>query len=154
MELLLKEKIKGAINEIYNCEVSDELIQLQETRKDFKGDLTLVVFPLLRYSKNTPEQTGETIGAFLVKTFPAVSGYNVVKGFLNLVISTEWWMNYFREMEQMDDLLSPCLVPDPETILVEYSSPNTNKPLHLGHVRNNLLGYLFTKYFPHVATGL
>jgi arginyl-tRNA synthetase len=145
MELILKEKIKGAIRDIYNCEVSDELVQLQETRKDFKGDLTLVVFPLLRYSKNTPEQTGETIGAYLVKNFPAVSGYNVVKGFLNLVISDEWWMNFFMGMEQEENILSACHVAEPEVILVEYSSPNTNKPLHLGHVRNNLLGYSLYK---------
>jgi arginyl-tRNA synthetase len=141
MEQLLKEKIKETIKEIYNCEVGDEQIQLQETRKDFKGDLTLVVFPLLRYSKNTPEQTGETIGAHIVKTFPAVSGFNVVKGFLNLEISDEWWMDYFRNMELEKDLLSRCIVDNPEVILVEYSSPNTNKPLHLGHVRNNLLGF-------------
>jgi arginyl-tRNA synthetase len=114
---------------------------LQETRKDFKGDFTLVVFPLLRYSKNTPEKTGETIGSHIAENFPAVSGFNVVKGFLNLEISDEWWMEYFRQMTSESDLLLRCRVKSPEVILVEFSSPNTNKPLHLGHIRNNLLGF-------------
>src|SRR5664280_1418644 len=141
MEIVLKEKIKEAVKIIYNSEVKDDLIQIQETRKDFKGDFTLVVFPLLRYSKNTPEKTGETIGNHIAATFPAVSGFNVVKGFLNLEISAEWWMDYFRKMASESDLLLRCQVKSPEVILVEYSSPNTNKPLHLGHIRNNLLGF-------------
>ena len=98
MEIVLKEKIKEAVKIIYNSEVTDDLIQIQETRKDFKGDFTLVVFPLLRFSKNTPEKTGETIGNYLVENFPAVSGFNVIKGFLNLEISDTWWIEYFRKM--------------------------------------------------------
>ena len=141
MEIVLKEKIKEAVKIIYNSEVTDDLIQIQETRKDFKGDFTLVVFPLLRFSKNTPEKTGETIGNYLVKNFSAVSGFNVIKGFLNLVISDTWWIEYFGKIASEKDHLEDCQVSDPETILVEYSSPNTNKPLHLGHIRNNLLGY-------------
>jgi arginyl-tRNA synthetase len=141
MEIILKEKIKEAVKFVYNSEVTDELIQIQETRKDFRGDFTLVVFPLLRFSKNTPEKTGETIGNYLVDNFRAVSGYNVIKGFLNLEISDEWWVEFFRKMTSEKSHLENCQVSDPETILVEYSSPNTNKPLHLGHIRNNLLGY-------------
>jgi len=141
MENVLKDKIKEAVNVLYNTSVSDCLIQLQETRKDFRGDFTLVVFPLLRFSKNTPEQTGEKIGNYLVEKFPAVSGYNVIKGFLNLEISERWWIEYFYEMASGKDLFKNCKVSGPETILVEFSSPNTNKPLHLGHIRNNLLGY-------------
>jgi len=141
MEIILKEKIKEAVKFVYNSEVTDELIQIQETRKDFRGDFTLVVFPLLRFSKNTPEKTGETIGNYLVDNFRAVSGYNVIKGFLNLEISDEWWVKFFRKMTSEKSHLENCQVSDPETILVEYSSPNTNKPLHLGHIRNNLLGY-------------
>ena len=141
MEHILKEKIREALKVLYNCHVSDDLIQIQETRKDFKGDFTLVVFPLLRYSKNTPEKTGETIGRQIKDIFPAISGFNVVKGFLNLEISDDWWVDYFREMESEKDLLERCRVRSPEVILVEYSSPNTNKPLHLGHIRNNLLGF-------------
>jgi arginyl-tRNA synthetase len=141
MEIVLKEKIKEAVKIIYNSEVADDLIQIQETRKDFKGDFTLVVFPLLRFSKNTPEKTGETIGNYLVEKYPAVSGYNVIKGFLNLEISDGWWIEYFGKMASENSHLENCQVLNPEIILVEYSSPNTNKPLHLGHIRNNLLGY-------------
>ena len=141
MEIILKEKIKEAVKTIYNSEVKDDLIQIQETRKDFKGDFTLVVFPLLRFSKNTPEKTGETIGQYLKDNFTFVSGFNVVKGFLNLEISNGWWVEYFRKAASETSHLEECQVPDPQTILVEYSSPNTNKPLHLGHIRNNLLGF-------------
>jgi arginyl-tRNA synthetase len=140
MEIVLKEKIKEAVKIIYNSDVTDELIQIQETRKDFKGDFTLVVFPLLRFSKNTPEKTGETIGNYLVDRFPSVSGFNVIKGFLNLEISDNWWVAYFEKMVSEKSHLENCQVEVAETILVEYSSPNTNKPLHLGHIRNNLLG--------------
>jgi arginyl-tRNA synthetase len=141
MEIVLKEKIKEAVKSAYNSEVKDDLIQIQETRKDFKGDFTLVVFPLLRFSKNTPEKTGETIGQYLIDNFPSVSGFNVIKGFLNLEISDTWWVDYFRKLASEGNHLENCQVSDRETILVEYSSPNTNKPLHLGHIRNNLLGF-------------
>ena len=141
MEIVLKSKIKEAVKTLYNSEVADDLVQIQETRKDFKGDFTLVVFPLLRFSKNTPEKTGETIGNFLIDKFPAVARYNVIKGFLNLEISDMWWIEYFIRMSLEKNHLADCQVANPETILVEYSSPNTNKPLHLGHIRNNLLGY-------------
>lgn len=141
MEIILKEKIKEAIKTLYNNDVVNNLIQIQETRKDFNGDFTLVVFPLLRFSKNTPEKTGETIGDYLIKNFPAVSAFNVIKGFLNLEISDVWWVDYFGNLAGQKNYLDNCRVLNPETILVEYSSPNTNKPLHLGHIRNNLLGY-------------
>jgi len=141
MEIVLKEKIQEAVRFLYNCEVADDLIQIQETRKDFKGDFTLVVFPLLRFSKNTPENTGEMIGDYLNDKFQIVSGFNVIKGFLNLEISDAWWMDYFRIMASEKNHLDNCHVSQPETIMVEFSSPNTNKPLHLGHIRNNLLGY-------------
>ncbi|MDQ1296440.1 MAG: arginyl-tRNA synthetase, partial [Bacteroidota bacterium] len=120
-------------------------IQMQETRKDFKGDFTVIVFPLLRFSKNTPAKTGETIGKYIVETFPAISGFNVLNGFLNLEISDEWWMDFFRGIAADSDLLRKCKTTHPETILVEYSSPNTNKPLHLGHIRNNLLGFSLSR---------
>lgn len=141
MEIILKEKVKEAVKILYNSEVADDLIQIQETRKDFKGDFTLVVFPLLRFSKNTPEKTGETIGTYLKEKFPAIAGFNVIKGFLNLEIADAWWVEYFGKMASEQSHLEDCQVSNPETILVEYSSPNTNKPLHLGHIRNNLLGY-------------
>lgn len=141
MESVLKENIIAAVKSLYNSDVADSLIQIQETKKDFKGDFTLVVFPLLRFSKNTPEQTGNDIGAFLLKNFDIVSEYNVIKGFLNLVIADSRWVELFKDMSLSGDLRSGCKTEKPETILVEYSSPNTNKPLHLGHIRNNLLGF-------------
>jgi arginyl-tRNA synthetase len=141
MEIILKDKIKEAVRVLYNSEVTNNLVQLQETRKEFKGDFTLVVFPLLRFSKNTPEKTGESIGNYLLTYFPSVAGFNVIKGFLNLEISDRWWIEYFADMSAGKDLFSNCRVKNPDVILVEYSSPNTNKPLHLGHIRNNLLGY-------------
>lgn len=141
MEIILKEKIKEAVKNLFQNDVSDDLIQIQETRKDFTGDFTVVVFPLLRFSKNTPEKTAETIGNYLVEMFPVISGFNVIKGFLNLEISDKWWIEYFKGLVSEKSHLANCIVSNPETILVEYSSPNTNKPLHLGHIRNNLLGY-------------
>ncbi|HLN19683.1 MAG TPA: arginine--tRNA ligase [Bacteroidales bacterium] len=141
MEIILKDKVKEAVQKLYNSEIQDDLIQIQETRKDFKGDFTVVVFPLLRFSKNTPERTGETIGNYLLENFPAISGFNVIKGFLNLEISDTWWVDYFSKLAQKADYFEEAMVSHPETILVEYSSPNTNKPLHLGHIRNNLLGF-------------
>lgn len=141
MEIQLKKKIKEAVNFLYNCDVADNLIQIQETRKDFTGDFTLVVFPLLRFSKNTPENTGETIGNYIVDKFHSISGFNVIKGFLNFEISNSWWIDYFASMAAQESPLDKCKAVKPETVMVEYSSPNTNKPLHLGHIRNNLLGY-------------
>ena len=141
MEIILKNKIKDAIKELYSQDVDSNLIQIQETRKDFTGDLTIVVFPFLRYSKNTPEQTGEALGNYLKKNFDAISDYNVIKGFLNLIISQEWWIEYFRKFSLNENFGTRDLGSESKTILVEYSSPNTNKPLHLGHIRNNLLGF-------------
>jgi len=141
MEIILKDKIIEAVEVLYNNKVPGNLIQLQETRKEFSGDFTLVVFPLLRFSKNTPEKTGENIGNYLLESFPLVSGFNVIKGFLNLEISDRWWIEYFADLSSGKNLFANCLTKNPEVILVEYSSPNTNKPLHLGHIRNNLLGY-------------
>jgi arginyl-tRNA synthetase len=141
MENILKENIIIAVKSLYNSDVNSALVQIQETKKDFKGDFTVVVFPLLRFSKNTPEKTGNDIGDYLVKNCDIISGYNVIKGFLNLEISDSSWVELFREMSQTADLQTLCKAVTPETILVEYSSPNTNKPLHLGHIRNNLLGF-------------
>jgi arginyl-tRNA synthetase len=141
MEIVLKGKVKEAVETLFSCKVADDLIQIQETRKDFKGDFTLVVFPLIRFPKNPPEKTGEMIGDYLINKFEIVSRFNVIKGFLNLEISNLWWVEFFSKLASEKDHLINCQVSYPETILVEYSSPNTNKPLHLGHIRNNLLGY-------------
>ncbi|AEV31722.1 arginyl-tRNA synthetase [Owenweeksia hongkongensis DSM 17368] len=137
----LKEKIEAgavkALKELYALDV--EAVDLQQTRKDFEGDLTIVVFPYLRASKKGPEQTANDLGEFLVGSIDEVSAFNVVKGFLNLVISDAVWASQLAEIGNIPNY---GIQPEgDETILVEYSSPNTNKPLHLGHVRNNLLGY-------------
>lgn len=141
MEIVLRNKITEALSVLYNSEVPADLIQIQKTRKEFRGDFTLVVFPLLRYSKNTPENTGTGIGNYLKDQLPDVSGFNVIKGFLNIEVSGMWWVDYFTSLACEKDLFAKCRTDRPETILVEYSSPNTNKPLHLGHIRNNLLGF-------------
>ena len=141
MEIAIRECVREAIRTLYDSDASDDLVQIQETRKDFSGDFTLVVFPLLRFSKNTPEQTANEIGNYLKEKLPLISGFNVIKGFLNIGISDRWWVEYFADLSEEEDLFRECRVKNPETILVEYSSPNTNKPLHLGHIRNNLLGY-------------
>lgn len=137
----LKNRIEaGAIatlKELYALDV--DAVELQQTRKDFEGDLTIVVFPYLRASKKGPEQTAQELGEHLVNAIEEISGFNVVKGFLNLVISDSHWANQLSEIHGTENF---GIQPEgDELVLVEYSSPNTNKPLHLGHIRNNLLGY-------------
>jgi arginyl-tRNA synthetase len=141
MEEIIREKIREAVKFLYSCEVDYNLIQVQETRKEFTGDFTFVVFPVLRFSKNTAEQTGEKIGKWLSENFQIISGYNVIKGFLNLIVSEKWWLIEFEKLAGSENILNNCKTDHPQTVLVEYSSPNTNKPLHLGHIRNNLLGF-------------
>jgi len=124
---------------MYDVEI--ETLEFQETRKDFEGDVTLVVFPLLRQIKGNPAVIAETIGNYLLETSELVSGFNVIKGFLNLVITDEYYLNYFNALEKNENFGRIEPATDGDAIMVEYSSPNTNKPLHLGHIRNNLLGY-------------
>ncbi len=135
----ISEHVKAGVQEAYA--VSLDTIEYQPTRKDFEGDITVVVFPMLRVIKGNPVQIGETIGTYLVDHVPAVIRYNVVKGFLNLVIADQYYLDFFETIK--DDTQYGIVTPtaDSKAVLVEYSSPNTNKPLHLGHVRNNLLGY-------------
>lgn len=138
MNFIITETLK-AIKELYNEEVAESVINLQETRKEFEGQVTIVVFPIVRFSKQSPEETANAIGNYLVERVAVVSGFNVVKGFLNLSIADSYWLNLLNS-----DLLSADfgqIKPNGRKVMVEYSSPNTNKPLHLGHVRNNLLGY-------------
>lgn len=138
MNFIITETLK-AIKELYNEEVAESVINLQETRKEFEGQVTIVVFPIIRFSKQSPEETANAIGNYLVERVAVVSGFNVVKGFLNLSIADSYWLNLLNS-----DLLSADfgqIKPNGKKVMVEYSSPNTNKPLHLGHVRNNLLGY-------------
>jgi len=139
LEKLLTEKVKFAIQELYGVEASDNLVQFQKTRKDFEGDITLVTFPLLKTSKKSPEQTGEQIGQFLKDNVSDISDFNIVKGFINLVISNSFWVNKLNNSIETKNFGFNLETAD--TLMVEYSSPNTNKPLHLGHLRNNFLGY-------------
>ncbi len=137
LETLLIIKTIEAVDALYGTKPEMSVISIQETRKEFMGDRTLVVFPLIRISKKGPEQTGAEIGEHLQKNIPFISGFNVVKGFLNLAVSDNYWIDYF--VNNTDEL--SVTNPNSKTVMVEYSSPNTNKPLHLGHIRNNLLGY-------------
>lgn len=143
--MTIEQKIAGAvvagINELYGAEVKPEQVQLQKTKKEFKGHLTLVVFPFLRASKKGPEQTAQEIGEYLVKNEPAVAEFNVIKGFLNLTVACSCWIELLNEIQSQPHFGIRPATADSPLYMVEYSSPNTNKPLHLGHVRNNLLGY-------------
>lgn len=134
----LTKLIKSAFETLYNEELPS--VEFQATRKEFEGDITVVVFPMLRVVKMNPEQLGETLGQFLVEHATEVQDFNVVKGFLNLVISDHYYLDFFSKIKTADTFGYVDQV-DEEAIMVEYSSPNTNKPLHLGHIRNNLLGY-------------
>lgn len=131
----------AAIKELYGTEVPESMVQLQKTRTNFEGNLTLVTFPLLKTSKKNPEQTGEEIGKYLVENCRAIAAYNVVKGFLNLVIAPAAWVGLLNDINTDEHFGEKAVTDNSLLAMVEYSSPNTNKPLHLGHVRNNLLGW-------------
>ena len=137
-ESFIAQKAVEALQSLYGVEVQASTLQVQVTRKEFEGDFTLVVFPLLRVSHSTPENTGNAIGAWLVDNVPEISGFNVVKGFLNLLLSPLYWKEQFVAVA--GDPGFGQLPPTGRNVMVEFSSPNTNKPLHLGHIRNNLLG--------------
>lgn len=141
IENKITTQVMEGIRELFGAEVPENMIQLQKTRKDFEGDITLVVFPLLRYSKKSPEATGEALGTNLVDNLKELENFNVIKGFLNLTISPAHWLNTFNFIAIADHYGIEQPGANSETIMVEYSSPNTNKPLHLGHIRNILLGW-------------
>ena len=142
-ESFIFEKAKMAVEALYNAEVNEKMIQTQATRKEFEGDITLVTFPLLKTSRKSPEVTAQEIGAWLKENCPEIESFNVIKGFLNIKFSEWFWQGIFNGMYSAEDFGQ---LPDSgKTIMVEYSSPNTNKPLHLGHIRNNLLGWSVSK---------
>lgn len=141
IELLLQNHISEAIQHLFGEEFSPEKVQIQQTRKEFAGDLTFAVFPIVRMAKKSPDETAALLGQYLAEKVAEVDAFNVVKGFLNLTISTGWWIRILEEAYQSPDFGKQPAGPDAEVVMVEYSSPNTNKPLHLGHIRNNLLGY-------------
>jgi len=137
----LIQHIQKAISDLYGADLPEEQLQLQKTRKEFEGDVTLVVFPLLRTSKVSPEQTGQQIGEALINSVDYVESFNVVKGFLNLSFAASYWVEKLGEMQATENYGFQPKGEHSRNVMVEYSSPNTNKPLHLGHIRNNLLGY-------------
>ena len=138
-EKLIAGSAAEAVRQLWGAEVDASLLQVQITRKEFDGDYTLVVFPLLKMSHLAPEATGNAIGQWMLENVPEVGGYNTVKGFLNILLSNVYWNEVFAEAFRNEDFGQ--LSATGKTIMVEFSSPNTNKPLHLGHVRNNLLGW-------------
>ena len=136
---ILTPAIEKAVNALFDVVI--DKVEFQTTRKEFEGDITMVIFPLLKVVKSNPVELGNKIGAYLVENLAEVSRFNVVSGFLNIVISDEYYLNFFHEIKDIESFGFVTPNPEDKAVMVEYSSPNTNKPLHLGHVRNNLLGY-------------
>jgi len=140
IEELLINCLQKAVSELYKQDLNEKLAQVQKTRPEFTGDYTIVVFPILKISRKGPEQTADEIGQYIVKNLNEVTGYNIIKGFLNLEISNDYWCNFFMDNYTKSDY-GKHINNKKAPVVVEYSSPNTNKPLHLGHIRNNLLGW-------------
>lgn len=141
IEQQLTADVRAAIKALYGQEVPDNLLQLQKTKREFEGHLTLVTFPLLRISRKKPEETAQEIGQYLQENSDAVAAFNVVKGFLNLVVAPQKWVELLEVIDADDHYGFVKPTEASPLVMIEYSSPNTNKPLHLGHVRNNLLGW-------------
>jgi len=145
MEKTLTQAVLAAIKSLYGQEVDPKMVQVQKTRSEFEGNLTLVVFPFLKISRKKPEDTAADLGEWLKNNCELVSDYNVVKGFLNLVISAQTWTDLLNKIDADEHYGEKQSTADSKLVMIEYSSPNTNKPLHLGHVRNNLLGWSLAK---------
>ena len=141
IENILIANIAAAIEALYGQQTTADKIQLQKTRKEFEGDFTLVVFPFLSLSRKRPEETAQEIGEYLTKNEKLIASYNVIKGFLNLCIDASYWIELLQTINCSENWGTAPITEDSPLVMVEYSSPNTNKPLHLGHIRNNLLGY-------------
>ncbi|MBI9038578.1 MAG: arginine--tRNA ligase [Bacteroidales bacterium] len=145
IEKIIIEKTYSAIEELFGQKPDIKHIQIQKTKKDFEGDFTLVVFPFLKLSKKSPEQTADLIGKYLETNLKEIESYNVIKGFLNLLISKNFWLEFFVENYKNSENFGFEKLDDSKPYVIEFSSPNTNKPLHLGHIRNNLIGYSVSK---------
>lgn len=141
IENIIAEGVVKAVKELYGADVEPKLVAPSATKKEFEGDLTVVVFPLLKISRKAPDATATEIGEWIVKNIDAVERFNVVKGFLNIIVSPAFWLGLLHEIAADPDFGIRKADDSSDLVMVEYSSPNTNKPLHLGHVRNNLLGY-------------
>ncbi|MCH5231615.1 MAG: arginine--tRNA ligase [Muribaculaceae bacterium] len=145
IEAIISQGVSNAVKELYGADVASTSIVPQATRKEFEGNFTVVVFPFLKASHKSPEATATEIGDWLIENLPAVKKFNVVKGFLNITVNPSFWTGLLNEMAQDPDYGFVSPKEDSPLVMVEYSSPNTNKPLHLGHVRNNLLGFSLAK---------
>ncbi len=145
IENQIKEAAIQAIKELYKHDINPDIIQVQLTRKDQNGDFTLVVFPLLKVSGKKPEDTGNDIGNFILEKLPAIDSFEVIKGFLNLTLSHDYWISKLNAINTDTDFGFMSVNQHSPQMMIEYSSPNTNKPLHLGHIRNNLLGYSLSR---------
>ena len=141
IENMIADAVKQAVKSLYGQEVPDKMVQVQKTRSEFEGNLTLVVFPFVKMARKSPEQTAQELGAYLVENCEAVERFNVVKGFLNIVIAPAAWLQLLADIDANERYGMKVAGEDSPLVMIEYSSPNTNKPLHLGHVRNNLLGW-------------
>ena len=141
IESIISVAVIDAVKTLYGQEISEKIVQLQKTKREFEGNLTLVVFPFLKISKKKPEDTAQEIGLYLKDNCKAISEFNVVKGFLNLVIAQEAWIELLASINREEKFGEKAITEQSPLVMIEYSSPNTNKPLHLGHVRNNLLGW-------------
>lgn len=142
---IILQAVREYIRDNYATELDVNSMQVQKTRKEFEGDLTLVVFPLLRIIKKSPEESGEEIGTFLKASCTEIENYNVIKGFLNLSISPAFWLQKLKDIEADSEFGNKEITKDASVYVVEYSSPNTNKPLHLGHIRNILIGHSISR---------
>ena len=145
IETLISNAAAEAVKSLYGMDANEKMLQLQKTRSEFEGNLTLVVFPFVKAARKSPEQTAEEIGKYLLDHCPAVEKYNVVKGFLNLSVGDGAWLQLLEAIDGNDMFGMKQATADSPLVMIEYSSPNTNKPLHLGHVRNNLLGWSLAK---------
>ena len=145
IEQKIQQAAAEAVKILYGFEASEKMLQLQKTRSEFEGNLTLVTFPFVKVAKKAPEAVGAEIGDYLVKESGVVSAYNVVKGFLNLSISDEAWTELLSAIDADEHYGEKKADDNSPLVMIEYSSPNTNKPLHLGHVRNNQRGWSLAK---------
>jgi arginyl-tRNA synthetase len=142
MDFIIEAAVK-AVKHLYQTDIPVESIALQETRREFEGQVTIVMFPFTKFSRKSPEQTGQEIGEYLQSMLPQIAGFNIIKGFLNISLADAYWIDQLYNNILPEDFA--ITKPNGKKVMVEYSSPNTNKPLHLGHVRNNLLGYSVAK---------
>ena len=141
LETILGTVVADAVKSLYSLETAVDQIQLQKTKKEFEGDLTVVIFPFVKAARKSPEQTGQEIGEYLLQNNPVITSFNVIKGFLNLSINKSYWLKTLADIHTNSRFGITAPTDQSELMMIEYSSPNTNKPLHLGHVRNNLLGH-------------